>query len=283
MINDNITIHKAVNPAEYLPKIDINEADADFICVVSENEDCIYFILFQDEVVGLAIADNGKHAFLYIYIFHEYRLKGYGTSAATLLEKHLKTPELINITACYRNDNYAAEVFAEKCGYVKKYASDYMVYSNPPFETESVPVRQYKDMDYSAAHSLYAEAFHIMRLGTGCFPESVPEAPSEQMRKFWAETDNERLVYLMGDEIVGYAHIEGSEISSVSVKPKYQGKGIGQMFLKYIVNKLLNEGHKKPYLYCVVGNDARYLYDKLGFKKAYRNNYAVKNKDNISD
>ena len=179
----------------------------------------------------------------------------------------------------YYNDNdNAAKIFAEKYGYVKKYASDYMVYSKSPFETEPAPVRQYLDTDYSEAHSFYAEAFHIMRLGTGCFPESVPEAPNEQMRKYWSDTDFERLVYLIGEEIAGYAHIVGDEIGSVSVKPAYQGRGIGEKFLKHIVNKLLDEGYKKIYLYCVVGNNnAKHLYEKLGFETLCRIHYAVKN------
>lgn len=278
MIKDTITIQKAINPAEYLSQIDRNDTDADFIHDVSENDDAIHSILTQDEVVGLAVIDEGKNAFLYIYIFPEHRSKGYGTSAIALIEERMKKHEPVNIMTYYNDDNGAAKAFAEKYGYIKKYASDYMVYSKLPFETEPAPVRQYQDTDYPEAHSFYAEAFHIMRLGTGCFPESVPEAPNEQMRKYWSETDTERLVYLMDEEIVGYAHIVGDEISSVSIKPEYQGKGIGEKFLKHIVNKLLDEGHQKLYLYCVVGNNnARHLYDKLGFEKVYRNNYAVKN------
>lgn len=83
------------------------------------------------------------------------------------------------------------------------------------------------------------------------------------------------MVYLNGEEIVGYAHIEGSKIGSVSVKPNCQGKGVGKSFVKYIVNMLLVLGYENISLYCVVGNDhARYLYDELGFKQVYRNDYA---------
>ena len=85
------------------------------------------------------------------------------------------------------------------------------------------------------------------------------------------------MVYLNGEEIVGYAHIEGNKIGSVSVKPDCQSKGVGKAFVKYIVNMLLDIGYENISLYCVVGNDrARHLYDELGFKQVYCNDYAKK-------
>ena len=116
-----------------------------------------------------------------------------------------------------------------------------------------------------------------MRLGTGLFPDSVSNPPSEKERKYWSETANERLVYMNGTEIVGYAHIVGSEIGSISVKPSQQGKGIGKKFLKHIINRLKDAGHTDISLYCVVGNHrARHIYDELGFIPVYRNDYAKK-------
>lgn len=60
------------------------------------------------------------------------------------------------------------------------------------------------------------------------------------------------MVYLNGKEIVGYAHIEGSKIGSVSVKPNCQSKGVGKAFVKYIINMLLDIGYENISLYCVV-------------------------------
>ena len=116
-----------------------------------------------------------------------------------------------------------------------------------------------------------------MRLGTGCFPDSVPEPPDEEERRYWADTAEERFVAMDRQEIVGYAHIEGNEISSISVKPGRQGKGVGKEFLKYVANVLMDTGHTSISLYCVVGNGrARRLYDALGFVPVYRNEYAKK-------
>lgn len=272
-----ITICKTLNPREYLKQIDMNDADTDFINAVSENDENIYSVLYQESTVGLALSEKGRYAFIYIYIFPAYRCRGFGKAAELLLEQDLYTCNPVNISTYYRTDNCIANKFAKNCGYIKEFSSDYMVYSGPCFEPMTVPVRQYKDEDYPEAHSMYAEAFHLLRLSTGCFPDSVPEPASEEGRKYWSDTENERLVFLNGEEIVGYAHIEGSEIGSVSVKPDCQGKGIGKIFVKYIVNMLINNGCTNIFLYCVVGNNrARQLYDELGFITVYRNDYAKK-------
>jgi mycothiol synthase len=123
---------------------------------------------------------------------------------------------------------------------------------------------------------MYAKAFHEMRVSVGDFPDSVIEQPSENMRKYWAKTANERLVYIQDGMIVAYAHIDGDEIGSVSVRYQYQGQGIGRNFVKYISNKILDEGNDAVSLYCVVGNKARSLYDSLGFQKVYTAEYVTK-------
>ena len=304
---DQIAIFKMQNASEYLHQIDKNEADAEFVCAVTENDEGVYAVLYRETAVGLALLEEGPNAFLYVYIFPPYRHRGFGKAAVLLLERELGLRNgvthngdihdsaiqgdniqdgaphncviqgLTDISTCYRSDDSIACLFAGRCGYEKEFASDYMVYSGPRFEAAEMPVRQYQDKDYLEAQSLSAEAFHRMRLGTGCFPDSAPEPPDEEERKYWADTAAERFVYMDGDEIIGYAHIQGNEISSVSVKPGCQGKGVGKGFLKCLANILIDAGYTSISLYCVVGNDcARRLYDALGFVQEYRNAYAKK-------
>ena len=272
-----ITIGKPVNSTKYLTQIDKNEADADFVNAVSENSEDVYVISHRETTVGLALLEGGIHAFLYVYIFPDYRRRGFGRTAVSLLEQELDRYHPVDIFTNYRTDDPIAAAFARNCGYRKEYSSAYMVYSGPGFARESVPVRQYQDQDYDETHSFYAKAFHLMRLSTGLFPDSVPNPASEKERKYWANTAEERLVYLDGDEIIGYAHIEGSEIGSISVKPDRQGQGVGKKFLKQLVNMLLDAGYTSISLYCVVGNDrAWHLYDKLGFTQEYCVDFAKK-------
>lgn len=283
---EKIAVLNIRNASEYLPQVDIHEADADFLCAVSENEETVYAVLHRGAAVGLALTEKGPNAFLYVYIFPPYRHRGFGKAAVLLLEQELALHDgtvhdgahgLMDISTCYRGGDPVACAFAGRCGYEKEFASDYMVYSGPRFGAAEVPVRQYRDGDYLETQALSAEAFHRMRLGTGCFPDSAPEPPDEEERKDWAGTAEERFVYLDGDEIIGYAHLRGGEISSVSVKPGRQGKGVGKAFLKYLVNTLIDAGHTSVSLYCVAGNErARNLYDALGFAAVYRNTYAKK-------
>ena len=278
-----VTISKLPNISAYLSKIDLNEADADFARDMSENADHIYGIFWGKTVVGAAQVLPGDTSFLYIYIFPEYRKRGFASEAVGLLEKEITTPELEEIISCYRSSDAAARAFAEKYGYRRKFASDYMVYSGAEMELEipaalqNISVRPYQNEDYFQAQALSAKAFHLMRLNTGCFPDSVVDEPSEQMRKNWAQTAEERLVCRLGDEIVGFVHIEGPEIGSISVKPECQGQGIGRIFLKSVINRMLGEGKTEISLCCVVGNTrARRLYDSLGFQEVYCNDYASK-------
>ena len=80
-----------------------------------------------------------------------------------------------------------------------------------------------------------------------------------------------------GEEIIGFAQIDGAEFSSVSIKLTHQGKGLGKEFTKFLVNRILEQGDETPYLYCIVGNDkAHKLYESLGFQEVSCNAYAEK-------
>ena len=151
-----------------------------------------------------------------------------------------------------------------------------MKYSGSKFEITVLPVRGYCDEDYSTAHGMYARAFHEMRVRVGDFPNSIIEEPNDKMRNHWEKTSDERFVYIMNNEIVGYAHVEGNEIGSISIKPEMQGKGIGRDFVKYICNKLIDDGMAPIILFCVVGNWAKNLYTSLGFQEVYTADYSMK-------
>ena len=272
----DVKICKIQAVSAYLPMVDKADADAEFYGAVSENDEDVYTVCAQDEVVGLSQIVSDTEGFLYVYIFPRYRNRGYGRAAAGLLERRLDTSKMKDITTCYDVNSEAARKFAEACGFKKEFSSAYMRYKGGAFEEKPLPVRQYRDEDYGEAQRLSAEAFHQMRLSTGCFPDSAPEKPSAEMRQRWAETADERYVYVLGDEIVGYAHIDGGELSCVAIKIARQGEGLGREFVQFLVNRLLEKGYREPFLYCVVGNKARHLYDSLGFREAACGEYAKK-------
>lgn len=278
MKQGQITICRAKTPSAYLPNIDPHDADAEFLREAAGDAGGFFAVFCAERPVGLAQALGGADAFLYLYLFPAHRGKGYARAALALLERQLQSGGARKITTCYRADDARAGAFAAQSGYRRKFSSDLMRCTRLPWDVEDAHIRPYRDDDYPQAHALYAEAFHRMRVQTGCFPDSVPEQPSEQMRSHWADTARERFVYELGGEIVGYAHVERNELAAVAIQPSRQGMGIGKRFVRYLTARILAEGYPEVLLYCVVGNErARRLYDALGFTAVQRSDYAGKN------
>jgi mycothiol synthase len=255
--------------------LNFEDADAEFVKAF-DNKKKMYSIWNENDLVGVAQLKEGKKAFVYVFIDTLYRCKGNGEIALTLCEQVLREAGADTIMTNYRVDHDAFKSFAKKHGYIRSFSSAYMKYNGDKFDIPFLPIREYNDEDYDSAHEMYARAFHEMRIRVGDFPDSVIEQPNDYMRKQWNSTKNERLVYVKDNKIIGYAHVVGNEIGSISVKSKYQGQGIGRMFMKFICNKILEEGYKEVSLYCVVGNWAKLLYESLGFIQINTVEYAVK-------
>ncbi len=258
--------------------VDEAEADADFLVSYNKKSSDVHAIRLKGRIVGLAQVEMGQDAYVYIYMDKAYRRLGIGSKALKCCEGKLPR-EAFRSSTCYRDDHQYARAFARKNGYHRKFASTIMRYEGPLFTLPDLDIREYQDEDYDETHSLYAVAFHNMRVSTGDFPDSEVEKPSDDMRAFWTKTSSDRFVYRHDGEIVGYAHLVGHEISSVSIGSKDHGKGYGTYFVKYLCNTILKAGHPWVELYCVVGNKAKRLYDALGFKELSTVEFAVKSID----
>lgn len=263
--------------ARYIDQIDRADAEPWFLDAAAENSEGVFAVCVADTVVGLSFLEKDPHGFLYVYIFPAYRNKGYGDRAVAAMERQGNDSPLIRITTSYHSDCTAAKRLAEKHGYVKKYASALMEYRGGRLPEPDLPIRHYRDADYPEAFAMYAEAFHAMRLETGCFPDSEVRQPSDKERRYWAEHAADGYVYLSGSEIVGHARISDNELEVVSIKISHQGKGYGRAFVKYLINRIMEKDKGRPALWCVVGNNkARGLYESLGFQETCRNDFAVK-------
>jgi len=235
----------------------------------------IFSIRKDHSLVGVMEITESHEPFLYVYINTPYRRQGIGGAALSLGEQRVSS-QAERFRTFYRLDHPEQKLFASKHGYKRVYSSTFMEYSGDSFEIASLPIRGYNDDDYEIAHDLYARAFHEMRTRVGFFPESVVESSSETMRKQWAATKQERYVYTQDGIVVGYAHVVGNDIGSISVDPQKQGQGIGRLFLKYLVNEIIGQGYASVLLACVVGNWAKRLYDSVGFVDLYDAEFATK-------
>ena len=232
--------------------------------------DLLSAALVEDEIVGLlrleSFGDGGDMA---VFVAPAYRRRGIGAAAVLYGEGVLRERGAERIHADYLAAREDAVGFAAKMGYGRNFSSAYMTRAAVSFGEDCPFVRPYRDEDYADAHALHEEAFHMMRLSVGDFPDSQLGQPSEKSRADWLTHAADRYVYEMDGEIVGYSHIEDGELSSVSVRPDLQGRGIGEGFVKWLVDEIYRRGHKEATLWCVEGNRARHLYDRLGFTQRH--------------
>ena len=272
-----ITVPKITDPSRYLSQVDRDDIDGDFYNDITKNRDEIHAICCGNETVGLASVCDDPDAYLYIYIFPDCRNRGYGTQALRAATDLLRSSPLQSISTAYDSQNAIAAHFARSQGFETRFFSSLMTYRGNKFEIPELPIRKLQEEFFEEAFHISAEAFHIMRLETGHDPNSVLHVPDAETRKSCLETADERYVYQMDGEIVGCAHIDGAELDIVAIKISRQGQGFGRLFVKYLVNEILEKDVGQPFLYCLVSNRKAWkLYESLGFEETFRMKFATK-------
>lgn len=84
------------------------------------------------------------------------------------------------------------------------------------------------------------------------------------------------LVALKGEEIIGYAQFEEEHFGPFGVRDDYQGKGIGGVILARTIETMHNRGHHCAW-FLWTGDDAARLYQRVGFKETRR--FAIMRKE----
>ena len=257
-------------------QIDFTDADDDLVSAIQAQDETVFAVCCAEKLVGVVQMETGNDAYLYIFLDPAARGSGIGRDVLALCERKLYEQGAQQIRTSYRTDHAYASSFARQNGYVRRFASAYMQYAGVPFDVGEVPLRAYCDDDYDIVQALHARAFHEMRVRVGDFPDSVIEPPSDEVRRYLASTCDGRFVYEENGEIMGYAHLCRNEISSVCVGVPYQARGIGHDLVRWLCNQVLAKGYETVSLFCVVGNTARRLYDKMGFEEKYVVEFAEK-------
>jgi mycothiol synthase len=260
---------KDYNDARELLSYDI-VAGENILRVLAEAPELFITAFIEDKLVALAqVNEPASQSYLTVFVAPQYRRQGIGSAMVKYAENKLRAGGTQKVRSSFRVGHQSSLAFAHKLGYDKYFSSALMQRTGDPFPLKELPVRLYSDEDYLASQSMYAAAFHEMRVRVGCFPDSVIAQPSEKERKAWKEDAENRLVYEINGEIVAYSHLSGHELSSISVRTDFQGLGIGRKFVMYLCNEIYERGSASVDLWCVVGNYARNLYDSLGFKEKY--------------
>lgn len=252
------------------------ETSEEFLWALQNKPETLTVAYTEDQIVALALIVPGKRqSCLIVFVAPQYRQKGIGQSVVQYGENRL-SKEGSRIVTNFHADNEVSKRFARRFGYERQFSSAYMKHTKGLFAIGPLPIRLYTDEDYEQSHALYARAFHEMRIKVGDFPDSVVELPSERNRQGWKADADNRFIYQENDEIVGHGHLEGNEIGSISVRTDLQGHGIGKKFMMYLCNEIYSRGYKEVFLWCVIGNNARKLYDSIGFTEVYIAEFACK-------
>ncbi|NOU91598.1 GNAT family N-acetyltransferase [Paenibacillus sp. LMG 31460] len=260
---------KDYNVARELLSFDVDEGE-DILRVLAEEPELFITAFIEDKLVALAQVNKpASQSYLTVFVAPRFRRQGIGSAMVKYAETELLAGGTQKVRSSFRAGHQSSLAFAHKLGYEKYFSSALMQLTGNPFPLDELPVRLYTDEDYLASQSLYATAFHEMRVRVGCFPDSVIAQPSEKERRAWKEDAENRFVYEINGKIVAYSHLSGNELSSISVHTDFQGLGIGRKFVMYLCNEIYQRGSAKVDLWCVVGNYARNLYDSLGFKEKY--------------
>lgn len=249
-----------------------NDVDAgeNILRVLAEEPELFITAFIGDKLVALAqVNEPASQSYLTVFVDPQLRRQGIGSAMVNYAENELRAGGTQKVRSSFRTDLQSSLAFARKLGYDKYFSSAYMLRTGDPFPLDELPVRLYTDDDYIASQSLYATAFHEMRVRVGCFPDSVIAQPSDEERSVWKEDAENRFVYEINGEIVAYSHLWGNELSSISVRTDFQRLGIGRKFVMYLCNEIYQRGSATVTLWCVVGNDAKNLYDSLDFKEKY--------------
>lgn len=274
-------LYKSISENEYDEVRDLLlqdiETSEEFLWVEQNKPRILTVVYMKGKIVAVALIISGKKlSSLNVFVPPKYRNKGIGQSVVQYGENKLNK-EAGKIVTNFHADNEVSKRFARSLGYQREFSSAYMKHTEGKFPIGELPIRLYRDEDYLQSHTLYAQAFHEMRIKTGDFPDSKIEQPSEKNRQGWNLDAANRFTYVENGEIAGHGHLEGNEIGSVSVRTALQGRGIGKNFVMYLCNEIYNRGYKEVVLWCVIGNNARKLYDSLGFRELYIEEFACKN------
>lgn len=254
--------------------VDVGE---DILRVLARAPELFTTAFMGDKLVALAqVNEPAPQSYCTVFVAPQFRRQGIGSALVKHAESELRAGGAQKVRSSFRAGHPSSLAFARKHGYDNYFSSTLMQRTGDPFPLEELPARQYMDEDYPATQSLYAKAFHEMRVRVGHFPDSVVARPSEKERSAWKEEAEDRYVYELNGEVVAYSHIWGNELSSISVRTDLQGQGIGRKFAMYVCNEIYRRGHAYVNLWCVVGNYAKNLYDSLGFKEKYTMQYIRK-------
>lgn len=247
---------------------------ADILNCVEAWPDCAMVVVYKDEIVAVGVfGGSNETTSMTFYVKPERRKEGIGTTLLKALEDKMVSAGVKKVVCDFKG-NKERQQFLYKRGYNPWFYSNLMIYEGGKLPTADYDVKSYEDKDYGECERIFSHGFHKMRLSMGL--ESKLSEPSEDQRKSYRENKENIFVLRENDEIIAVSRIDGCELDSVAVKIDKQGRGFGRHLVSYSVNQILHRGYSKVNLWVVEGNQAKALYEKLGFKVHRLHEFVIK-------
>ena len=193
-----------------------------------------------------------------------------GLGSALLCETFSRMKERgVGEAMCHFVEDATLDAFARKNGMAPGFSTEHLTYAGGPLP-ERAPFAVYTDADYPEFQALQSAAFYDLRRRIGVEPYALP--PSPEMRAQMARQAERYFLLREEGEVVAAGSIFEDEVDDVVVAARCRGRGLGAQVTAHAVNLLLARG-VAPALWCVVGNPARAMYLRLGFRPAETEGY----------
>ena len=165
----------------------------------------------------------------------------------------------------------ATQGFLGARGFQPWFSNELMHYFGPAFPYPELTARPYQDSDYEPWINLINEGFYPMRKALDIQPYqhySAEEINNPATRQKMQNSGNDDdLLFYDGDQLVGMAELNESEIDTVTVVSQLRQQGYGRKIVAFCTNRLLARGIDPVTLHVVSSNSAaRKLYEGMGFR-----------------
>lgn len=215
--------------------------------------------------IGVHLAEKGaKSCSFTLFVKEEFRRQGVGTQLVKALCASMKAMEIKRAIADYKVDE-ATAAFIKASNMTPWFLTNYMVYEGEKLQEKALQFTTYEDKYYEEYYKIESNAFYELRKANNIEPFIFED--SEQDRKSYTEDAKDIFLLFEEEALVAAGYAKAGEIDRIAVAKGCEGKGYGRALLCYGVNKLLDEGYSKIFLWVLEWNKrAKGLYEDIGFR-----------------
>lgn len=267
----SIEIKKYIEVEKNVIPIILEEAESfikeDILECIRKNPNNSFVAYFNDRpaAVGVHLAQSGsKNCSFTLYVVPRFRRKGIGTKLLRELYTSMKNMGIERAITDYKVDE-TISAFIRARNITPWFLTNYMVYEGDKLQEKDLAFTTYEDKYYEEYYKLESNAFYMLRKANNIEPFIFES--SEQDRKRCAEDAKDIFLLFEEDTLVAAGYAKAGEIDAIAVEKGFEGKGYGRALLCHGVNKLLDEGCSKVFLWVLEWNKkAKGLYENIGFR-----------------